>query len=314
MLNKSDPILVTGGTGFLGSYVMENLKSKGYENVLCFSSRYYDLVKQEDTNRLFFGYAPKGVIHLAGVVGGIGANKNNPGVFCYENLMMGANIIENCRKYNVKKLVIAGTICAYPKFTTIPFKEDNLWSGYPEETNAPYGIAKKTLLVMAQGYRQQYGSKFVYVLPVNLYGPRDNFNPQSSHVIPAMILKFHQAKAIGAASVTLWGDGSPTREFLYAEDCADAFVRTLETYDSPDPMNIGAGFEISMKDLADSIKKIVGYTGEIIWDTTMPNGQPRRCLDVSRAQERLGWIATTKLEDGLQKTYEWFVNKEQGSK
>lgn len=306
MIDKKARILVTGGTGFLGSYVMAELARCGYENAIALSSSDGDLTKTKDTDSLFFQYDPEAIIHLAAKVGGIGANKANPGKFAYDNLAMGANIVELSRKYGVKKLVLAGTICAYPKFTPVPFKETSLWDGYPEETNAPYGLAKKMLLVLAQGYRQQYGCNFVYVLPVNLYGPRDSFDLNSSHVIPAMLCKFHAAKLANAESITLWGDGTPTREFLYVEDCAKAFVRTLEIYESELPMNIGSGFEISMKDLAEKIKCLVGYEGNIIWNSGMPNGQPRRMLDTTRAEKEIGWKASTSLDDGLRATYDWY--------
>lgn len=307
MIDKLQKIMITGGTGFLGSFVTKQLAENGYVDVIPLSSKDGDLTDVNDADHLVWKYAPTAVIHLAARVGGIGANRANPGRFAYDNLAMGLNVIDKCRKYGTKKLVIAGTICAYPKFTPIPFKEANLWNGYPEETNAPYGLAKKMLLVLAQGYRQQYGSNFVYVLPVNLYGPGDNFDLNNSHVIPAMIRKFHAAKIANAPSVTLWGDGTPTREFLYVEDCAKAFVKVMEGYDSPEPMNIGSGMEISMKDLANKIKGIAGYEGNIIWDAAMPNGQPRRCLDTSRAEQEIGWKAETSLEDGLKKTYDWYT-------
>lgn len=301
-------VLVTGGNGFLGSFVMERLKRDGHEAVT-FSSRQYDLTDPVKTTRLFDDSRPDAVIHLAARVGGIGANKANPGKFAYENLAMGQNVIHIANLFKTRKVVIAGTICAYPKHTPVPFKEEDLWNGYPEETNAPYGIAKKMLLVLSQSYRQQYGANFVYLLPVNLYGPKDNFDLETSHVIPAMIRKFHEAKESNSPNVTLWGDGSPTREFLYVEDCADAFVQTLNKYNDGDPMNIGSGHEISMKNLAELVKSTVVYSGEIIWDTSRPNGQPRRCLDTSRAKNKLGWVATTKLEEGLKKTYEWYIRE-----
>ncbi len=303
-------VLVTGGNGFLGSFVSKRLKASGKYEVLTFGSRDFDLTSQESPNQLFSTHNPDQVIHLAARVGGIGANKANPGKFAYDNLIMGTNLIETARRYNTKKVVIAGTICAYPKHTPVPFNESQLWNGYPEETNAPYGLAKKMLLVLAQGYRQQYGSNFVYVLPVNLYGPRDNFDLETSHVIPAMIRKFHQAKVARIPVVTLWGDGSPTREFLYVEDCAEAFVAVLERYDQMHPMNIGSGQEISMRDLAETIRSVVGYPGAVAWDTTRPNGQPRRCLDTSMAEQTINWKASTKLHEGLHRTYEWFLNQQ----
>jgi len=299
-------VTVTGGHGFLGNHVCRELMDRGHKP---FTSHalLHDLTNMTQTQEMLASHWPDAVIHLAARVGGIGANKNNPGLFAYQNLAMGLNIIEACRIFNIKKLVIAGTICAYPKFTPVPFKEENLWSGYPEETNAPYGTAKKMLLVLAQGYRQQYGCNFTYLLPVNLYGPHDNFNLETSHVIPAMMAKFHYAAKNNASSVTLWGDGSPTREFLYVEDCAKAFVDALERYDGPEPVNVGSGKEISMKDLASKIKDLVGYKGEIHWDTSKPNGQPRRCLDTSKAKKLFGWQAETSFDEGLAKTYEWFV-------
>ncbi len=307
MIDKSSKIVVTGGNGFLGSAVMKKLKESGYENIRTFSSKEVDLTCNDITYHMYQSLKPDVVIHLAAVVGGIGANQKNPGKFAHDNLAMGLNIIECAREYGLKKLVIAGTICAYPKFTPIPFKEDNLWNGYPEETNAPYGLAKKMLLVLAQGYRQQYGLNSVYLLPVNLFGPGDHFDLENSHVIPAMIRKFHEAKEAGNKDVTLWGDGSPTREFLYVDDCAEAFVKTMEDYDGPDPINIGSGKEISMLDLANKIQSAVGHEGRIIWDSSRPNGQPRRCLDVTRAKTVLGWESTTSLDAGLLNAYNWFL-------
>jgi len=301
-------ILITGGYGFLGSHVYEELERDGNQPVR-FHSNGYNLIKPDECRAAIEEYHPEAVIHLAARVGGIGANKANPATFAYENLMMGVNVIEACRWLYVRKLVIAGTICSYAKFTPIPFREKDFWEGgYPEETNAPYAWAKKMLLVLSQAYRQQYDCNFVYLLPVNLYGPRDNFDLNSSHVIPAMIRKFHEAVVKNEPAVTLWGDGTPTREFLYVEDCAKAFVKTLELYDSPEPMNIGSGKEIVMTDLANKIKDLVGYKGEIRWDSSKPNGQPRRCLDTSRAKEKIDWEATTSFDEGLRKTYEWFVN------
>lgn len=306
MIEKSSKIVVTGGNGFLGSTLMDQLRSKGY-NPITFSSKEYDLVNKPAADAMLTRFQPDVVIHLAARVGGIGANKANPGLFAYSNLIMGANLIESCRETSVKKLVLAGSICAYPKNTPVPFEECDLWSGYPDPSNAPYGMAKKMLLVLGQAYRQQYGLNSIYLLPVNLFGPKDSFDLENSHVIPAMIRKFHEAKIAGQADVTLWGDGSPTREFLYAEDCAEAFVAAMEKYDEEDPINIGSGQEISMSHLANKIQAVVGHEGRIIWDASKPNGQPRRCLDVSRAKEKLGWQSKTDFSVGLEQTYQWFL-------
>lgn len=308
-MNKNSIIVVTGGKGFLGQALVERLRASGYTNVNTFSSLQFNLTSQSSAEQMFFYYNPEVVIHLAARVGGIGANLKNPGKFGYENLVMGANVVELSRKYGVKKLITAGTVCAYPEVTNVPFKEEDLWLGYPEPTNAPYGLAKKMLLVLSQAYRQQYGCNFTYLLPVNLYGPRDSFDLENSHVIPAMIRKFHEAKERGEEKVTLWGDGSPSREFLYVDDCAEAFVSAMESYDGSDPVNIGSNTETSMKDLAETVKKIVRYNGCIEWDTSRPNGQPRRCLDVSKAKELLSWSARTSLEEGLQKTYDWYLRE-----
>lgn len=308
-LEKDKCIVVTGGNGFLGKHVMAKLKGAGYENVKTFSSTLFDLTDMNDTLNMIEQFKPAGVIHLAARVGGIGANQMNPGKFCYENLAMGTNIIEASRKSGVKKLVIAGTICAYPKFAPVPFKECDLWKGYPEETNAPYGIAKKMLLVLSQAYRDQYDFNSVFLLPVNLYGPNDNFDLKTSHVIPAMIRKFWEAVK-SETDVTLWGDGSPTREFLYVEDCAEAFVAAMERYDSSDPINIGTGIEISMKDLAGILSAQLGFQGELHWDTSRPNGQPKRCLDVSLARSKLNWTAKTTFDEGLAKTIQWYKEQD----
>lgn len=307
MILKNSKIVVTGGNGFLGSALMARLDSAGYSKVSTFESREYDLTEKKDVEHMLAVFSPDIVIHLAARVGGIGANQRNPGKFAHDNLAMGINIFECCRNFGLSKLVVAGTICAYPKFTPIPFKEENLWNGYPEETNAPYGLAKKMLLVLSQAYRQQYNFNSVFLLPVNLYGPGDHFDLQNSHVIPAMMRKFHEAKEAGHLDVTLWGDGSPTREFLYVHDCADAFIAAMEKYDDSLPINIGSGTEISMLELANKIQSVVGHEGRVIWDTTKPNGQPRRCLDVSRAKELLDWQANTKFADGLKTTYQWFL-------
>jgi len=298
-------VCVTGGGGFLGAYVCEELARQEAGHVFVPRHEDYDLVQRDDILRMLHDAKPDLIIHLAGVVGGIGANRANPGRFYYENMMMGVQLIEEARLAGVSKFVALGTICAYPKFAPIPFREDDLWNGYPEETNAPYGLAKKMMLVQCQAYREQYGFDGIFLLPVNLYGPRDNFDLESGHVIPAMIRKMMTARDLGQ-TVTLWGDGTPTREFLYVEDCARAIVLAAEHYDGSDPVNIGAGWEISIKDLAETIAKHVGYTGEIIWDTTKPNGQPRRKLDVSRAKERFGFESRVSFNEGIRRTVEWW--------
>jgi GDP-L-fucose synthase len=299
-------VVVTGGAGFLGSSLVENLQGKGSPHVFVPRSREYDLRDRDAVLRLYADTRPHVIIHLAGVVGGIGANRANPARFFYENLMMGAQLMHQAYLHGVEKFVAIGTICAYPKFTPVPFQEDMLWDGYPEETNAPYGLAKKMLLVQAQSYREQYGFNAVYLLPVNLYGPRDNFDPASSHVIPALIKKCFDAMEKGESEIVVWGDGSPTREFLYVEDCAEAIALATERYSKPDPINIGAGFEISIKDLVELIARLTGFQGRIAWDTTKPNGQPRRCLDTSRAEREFGWRAKTGFEVGLRRTIEWY--------
>lgn len=299
-------IMVTGGSGFLGSHVVDELRARGASDVVVPRSSRYDLRDARGAEAAFDDARPDLVIHLAAAVGGIGANRKHPGTFFHDNMAMGLHVLETARKKGTPKVVIAGTICAYPKFAPVPFREDDLWNGYPEETNAPYGVAKKALLVMAQAYRQEFGSNFVMVFPVNLYGPRDNFDLESSHVIPAMIRKFVDAKDAGEKQVFLWGDGTPTREFLYVEDAAKGMVLAAERYDDPDPVNLGAGFEIAMRDLAATIAKKVGYAGEIVWDASKPNGQPRRMLDVSRAKERFGFTAETSLDTGLDRSIDWF--------
>lgn len=306
MISKQGKILVTGGHGFLGSCLIRRLEKAGYSNISTFGSKDYDITLRSETCKVLAMENPEVVIHLAARVGGIGANEQNPAVFAFSNLAMGTNIVDCSHKYGVKKLIIAGTVCAYPKFTPVPFKESDLWNGYPEETNAPYGLAKKMLLVLSQAYRKQYGFNSIFLLPANLYGNRDNFDLMSSHVIPAMIRKFHEAKEQGI-DVTLWGDGSASREFLYVEDCAEAFIAAMERYDEEPPINIGNGNEIKIGDLALKIQKTVGHEGRIIWDTSRPNGQPRRGLDVSLAKDKLGWEASTNIDVGLQKTYEWFL-------
>ena len=298
--------LVTGAPGFLGAAVTESLARHEFPAPISFHSRDYDLCDAGATRALFEKYNPDLVLHLAARVGGIGANRKHPGTFFHANMAMGVNVLETARQFGTKKVVIVGTICAYPKFAPVPFREDDLWNGYPEETNAPYGIAKKAILVMAQAYRQEFGSNFVMVFPVNLYGPRDNFDLEDSHVIPAMIRKFIDAEARNEKTVTLWGDGSPTREFLYVDDAAEGIVMAAERYNDPDPVNLGAGFEIAMKDLATKIGDLTGYRGTIVWDTSRPNGQPRRMLDVSRAKERFGFVAKTSFDEGLAKTIAWY--------
>ena len=293
--------LVTGGGGFLGSHLVERLEADGHD---VFVSRRadYDLTRWEDAERLFRETRPERVFHVAGEVGGIGANSANPGRFWYANLMMGAHVLELSRVQGVDKLVIVGTVCAYPKFAQVPFREDDLWSGYPEETNAPYGVAKKSILVGAQSYRQQYGLNSIFLLPANLYGPRDNFDLETSHVIPDLIRKMLETPE----RVVLWGDGSPTREFLYVDDCVEGLALAAERYDGADPVNLGTGNEISIRDLADLIAELTGFEGEIEWDSSMPNGQPRRSLDASRARQHFGFEARVPLRDGLERTIAWY--------
>jgi GDP-L-fucose synthase len=302
---KGKRVLVTGGAGFLGSFVVDRLHEDGATTIVPRSSE-YDLVDRAAVRRLLADARPDLVIHLAARVGGIGANRDNPGRFLFENAMMGLHIFEECRLAGVKKLVATGTICAYPKFAPIPFKEDDLWNGYPEETNAPYGIAKKMMLVQSEGYRAQYGLNSVVLFPVNLYGPRDNFDLHTSHVIPAMIRKCVVARDAGQADVVLWGDGTPTREFLYVEDAARGILLAAEKYDSSDPVNLGNGIELSIRDLATLIGRATKFTGRFIWDETKPNGQPRRQLDVTRARDRFGFVAETPFEQGIAKTVTFF--------
>jgi GDP-L-fucose synthase len=298
-------IVVTGGSGFLGSHLVELLEADGHD-VHIVRSKDTDLTDMQAVAELFEEQRPDRVYHLAAEVGGIGANRDNPGRYWYANLTMGVNILEQARIHATDKLVMVGTICSYPKFAPIPFREDTLWDGYPEETNAPYGVAKKALLVGAQSYREQYGLNSIMLLPVNLYGPRDNFDLQSSHVIPALIRKMVEAQQRGESSVTLWGDGTPTREFLYVEDCARGLFMAGNDYDGPDPVNLGTGFEITIKDLAETVAAATGFDGEIIWDTTKPNGQPRRQLDVTRARERFGFEAEVSFADGMARTVDWY--------
>jgi len=299
-------VVVTGGAGFLGSHLVECLRPQGCAEIVVPRSRDYDLVKAQAVQRLFRDARPDIVIHLAARVGGIEANRRNPGRFFYENLMMGAQLMEEARLAGVRKFVAIGTICAYPKFTPIPFKEDDLWNGYPEETNASYGMAKKMLLVQAQAYRQQFGFPAITLLPVNLYGPRDNFDLETSHVIPAMIRKFVEARRAGQSEVVLWGSGKPTREFLFVRDAAQGILLATERYSDQAPVNLGAGFEISIADLATLIAKGTRYNGRLVWDASRPDGQPRRCLDVSRAEKEFGFRATTPFEEGLRETIAWY--------
>jgi GDP-L-fucose synthase len=306
-------IVVTGGAGFLGSHLIEQLQRKGCRNVFVPLHAEYDLTRTDAIERLFAEHRPQILIHLAAVVGGIGANRQNPGRFFYDNAIMGIQLIEAARVHQVEKTVVLGTICAYPKFTPIPFQEDNLWNGYPEETNAPYGIAKKVLLVQCQAYRQQYGMNAIYLLPVNLYGPRDNFDLESSHVIPALIRKCLEARDQGSSEVVLWGDGSPTREFLYVEDAAEAILLATERYDKPDPVNLGSGTEIPIKDLATKIAALTGFKGTIRWDASYPNGQPRRGLDVTRAESEFAFKARTTFDEGLRKTIDWYLAQRQSA-
>jgi len=301
-------VLVTGGAGFLGSFVEEKLRARGCRNISVPRSREYDLVDMEAVKRLYFEVKPDLVIHLAARVGGIGANRANPGKFFYDNLMMGAQLMEVGRQTGVEKFIAVGTICAYPKFTPIPFREDDLWNGYPEETNAPYGLAKKMLLVQAQAYREQYGFNSIVLFPVNLYGPRDNFDPDTSHVIPALIRKFLEAANVSGKipTVTVWGTGAATREFLYVEDAAEGILLAAERFNKSDPVNLGAGFEISIKELVNRIATLTGFTGQIVWDATKPDGQPRRSLDTSRAKDAFGFKAGVSFEEGLKRTIAWY--------
>ena len=299
-------VIITGGSGFLGSHVVDKLQGKECEAVIVPRSKDYNLVDVQAIQRLYDEARPDIVIHLAAVVGGIGANMENPGRYFYENLMMGAQMMEEGRKHGVHKFVAIGTICSYPKFTPVPFREEDLWSGYPEETNAPYGLAKKMLLVQSQAYRQQYGFNSIALLPVNLYGPRDNFNAKTSHVIPALIKKCLDAIDAGQNEIPVWGTGKATREFLYAEDAAEAILVATEKYNKADPVNLGSGFEVSIKDLSEKIAEIAGFTGRLVWDRSKPDGQPRRCLDTTRAEQEFGFKAQTPFEEGLKRTIAWF--------
>ena len=310
---KNKKVVVTGGAGFLGSFVIEKLKERGATDIYIPLIEEYDLTDSNEISRLFdttlegFDAANMVIIHLAANVGGIGANRERPAEFFYDNLMMGVELMHQAYQRGVGKFTAIGTVCAYPKFTPVPFKEDDLWIGYPEETNAPYGLAKKMMLVQSEAYRQQYGFNSIYLLPVNLYGPRDNFNLETSHVIPALIRKAIEAQERGDKELVVWGDGSPTREFLYVEDAANGIVTATENYNASDPVNLGSGYEIAIKDLAELIQKLTGFEGKLVWDTDKPNGQPRRGLDVTRAKETFGWEAQVPFEEGMRRTIEWYT-------
>ncbi len=305
---KNKRVLVTGGAGFLGSFVVEQLKKQGAERIFVPRSNAFDLTKTENNNKVFrFDYDI--VIHLAGKVGGIGFNKAKPAELFFNNMMMGMNVLEASRYAEVEKFVLIGTVCSYPKHTPVPFREKDLWNGYPEETNAPYGIAKKALFEMARAYRQQYGFNVICLLPVNLYGPRDHFEPEKSHVIPALIKKVDEAQKNGEDFVEVWGTGNASREFLYVEDAAEAIVLATQHYDKPEPVNIGAGFEITIRELVWKICQIMDFKGDVRWDATKPDGQPRRCLDVSRAEKEFGFKAKTGFDEGLEKTIQWYLNQ-----
>jgi GDP-L-fucose synthase len=306
-------ICVTGGSGFLGSTLVDSLRQRGCTDIFIPRRRDYDLTTTSGVERLFSDARPQVLFHLAALVGGIGANRDNPGLFFYENAVMGIQLIEYARRFGVEKTIVAGTICSYPKYTPVPFHEDALWDGYPEETNAPYGIAKKALLVQCQAYRQQYGMNAIFLMPVNLYGPRDNFDPHSSHVIPALIRKCLEAKSTGAREIVCWGDGSPTREFLYVADAAEGLALAAERYDGVEPVNLGSGDEISIRDLVQLVAGSCGYSHQIVWDTSKPNGQPRRRLDTSRAELYFGFRAKHSLAEGLATTVAWY-RKESASR
>ncbi|MBN7774049.1 GDP-L-fucose synthase family protein [Clostridium aminobutyricum] len=308
---KNKRIVVTGGAGFLGKHVVKKLEEKGCKDIFIPRSKDYNLIHEADIIRMLHDFKPQIIIHLAAVVGGIGANRENPGRFFYENIMMGTQLMEQSRLFGVEKFVAIGTICAYPKYTPVPFNEDEIWNGYPEETNAPYGLAKKMMLVQSQAYREQYGFNSIYLLPVNLYGPHDNFDPNSSHVIPALIKKCVEAVEKGDDNIEVWGTGAATREFLYVDDCAEAIVLATEKYEKSAPINIGAGREISIKDLVGILTELTGFVGEVIWDSTKPDGQPRRCLDTQKAEKEFGFKSKTDFEEGLKNTIQWYIeNKE----
>jgi GDP-L-fucose synthase len=305
---KDKRVIVTGGAGFLGSYVVEKLNERGCKNIFVPLVEEYDLTKEKNIIRLYQDYPCDIVIHLAAVVGGIGANRENPGKFFYDNLVMGAMLVEYARQFKVDKFVALGTICAYPKFTPVPFKEENLWNGYPEETNAPYGLAKKMMLVQSQAYRTQYGFNSIFLLPLNLYGPRDNFDPKSSHVIPALIRRFIEVTEEGKEKVVCWGTGKPTRGFLYVEDAAEGILLATEKYNKSEPVNLGTNLEIPIKDLAELIAKLTGFKGKITWDESKPDGQPQRRLDTGKAEREFGFKAKMDFEEGLKRTIEWYRN------
>lgn len=303
---KNKRVLVTGGAGFLGSFLVPKLKQRDCKSLFVPRSRKYDLVSHDAVQSLMADAKPDVVIHLAAVVGGIGANQVNPARFFYDNLMMGTQLLEAAKNFGVQKFVALGTVCCYPKRPQAPFQEKDIWNGYPEETNAPYGLAKKMLLVQAQAYRLQYGFNAIYLIPTNLYGPGDNFDDKTSHVIPALIKKFNHAIESGKNEITVWGSGNPTREFLYVEDCAEAIALAAERYNESDPVNLGTGFEISIKDLVELISELMAFKGKILWDSTKPDGQPRRLLDTSRAKEKFGFSARTRFREGLKQTLDWY--------
>ncbi len=313
-MNPSTRIVVTGGTGFLGRHLMTALSARGYAGAAAIGARDYDLTHETPVLRMLEGRRPEVIVHLAAVVGGIGANREHPGSFFYRNLMMGSLLMEHARRAGVRRFLSVGTICSYPKFTPVPFREEELWNGYPEETNAPYGLAKKMLLVQSQAYRQEFGFDAVNVMLVNLYGPGDNFDPETSHVIPALIRKCVEAAEKGERKIEVWGTGNATREFLYVEDAAQGITAALERLEGSEPVNLGAGREISIRDLATTIAEHAGFRGELVWDPSRPDGQPRRCLDTSRAQRLLGWSATTPFAEGLERTIAWYRERRKGAR